>query len=351
MSIQYDEKGKLLPRNLYQIVVVDNNSKDRTANIVKDFTSNLKNPKTFLISEPEKGVVPSRISGYNFVLENETITTPYLASGDADVYFNKSWVNTIISDFKQKSVDVISCAGCFPDSFWQKVPILVERYLNEIGTIFFNKETINRLGLKGKKFLFTEQIFLDFIRPVTDGCFAITKDAYLKAGGYTREFWDKEKKEEVYGEGWRLVFNLERTGAKIFYENRVPYESSPRRLLEEPEKFLGATSYNKKMADLRSTVENHYTNLNEYAKNVDLKPVQKYIIDYYVLLKCITRPELIKKNPKYFSRYGEEIYKEIINWWNNKKTLNGKNLFLFSNQLGDKYFSRLMKTIPKQVVV
>lgn len=347
---QFDQEGNPLDKNCYQIVVVDNGSSDKTANIVKNLQKTSAKPKIHLIRESTKGVVAARITGYNFVIKNQKITSELLASGDADITFHPKWVYEILKTFEKEGADVISNAGCFQHDFWIKVPNLAQRYLDEVGTIFFNPETIDWLNVKGKKFLFTEQIFWDFVRPVTDGCFAIRKEAYIKAGGYTREFLDEQKTQEVYGEGWRLVFKLERMNTKIIYLNKAPYSSSPRRLLEEPEKFLGNQSYEGKMADLRRQDMDLYQRLNELAKEISLEEVKRYIVEYYILLKCITRPFLIRRNIHYFGYLAEEIEKRIQNFWLEEENREGKELFAFSRNLVNDYFERLLKTIPRQLV-
>jgi len=347
---QFDQEGNPLNKNCFQIVVVDNGSSDKTANIVKNLQKTNAKPEIHLIREPSKGVIAARIAGYNFVIKNQKITSEFLASGDADITFHPKWVYEILKTFKKEGADVISNAGCFHHDFWVRVPNLAQRYLEEIGTIFFNPETIDWLNVKGKRFLFTEQIFWDFMRPVTDGCFAIRKETYLKAGGYTREFLDGQKTQEVYGEGWRLVFKLERMDTKIIYLNKAPYSSSPRRLLEEPKKFLGNQSYEGQMADLRGRDMDLYQRLNELSKKISLEEVKRYIVEYYILLKCITRPPLIRQNIHYFGYLAEEIEERIKNFWLEEENREGKELFTLSRNLVNDYFERLLETIPRQLV-
>lgn len=351
LNEQYDLDNKKINKDLYQIVVVNNQSTDKTKEVVNDFIRVENNPKCFLIESEIKGVVPTRITGYNYVINNYEITTDLLASGDADINFHKNWVYHTLLNFEKHNPDVISCAGCFPDSFWIKVPTLVKKYLSEIGTIFFNIDTIKRLDLVGKNFKFTNQIFNDFGRPVTDGCFAITKKAYLKAGGYKREFETNDPTKEIYGEGWRLVFVIEKMNGNIYYQKDAYYESSPRRILEEPEKFLGAISYKGQMDDLRNTTSDLYERLDNYAKNVDLTSIKKYVINYYVILRCITQPELIDKNQIYFGNSSLGLRQDILSWWRkNGKEFKGGDLISLSEDLGNKYFEDIYSAIPLQMI-
>lgn len=349
---QKNKYGNHIDRSLYQIIIVNNNSADNTAGVVIDFQNRIEAPKIILVHEKEKGVIPARITGTNYVLNpKNNVSTKYLASGDADVIFHPNWVSSVLQHFKNTRADVLSCAGGFPLSFWKRVPRLARRYLEEIGTIFFDPPTIEWIGARGKSFLFTEQIFVDFIRPVTGACFAISRDAYLRAGGYQREFLDHKRRKEVYGQSWRLVFKLERLNAKIVYVNDAFYNCSPRRLLEEPKKFLNFASYKAgQMVDVRQVEDDKCTRLNFLADKINLEPIRRYIVEYYILLKCVTRPKLIHKNSHYFGKFQEELYKKIQLFWKRHPQVEGKKIFAFGKVLGDAYFNKILASIPRQTV-
>ena len=347
---QMDAKGNKLSHVLYQIVVVDNNSSDKTVELVKEFASENTSLKLYIVKEVQQGITNARICGYNYVLQNDDISTVYLASGDADIWYHPKWVFTVLQYFERIQPDVISNAGCFADSLWSAAPKLVERYLDEIGTIFFNQSTTVKVAQEGKKYNFTEQLFFDFGRQVTDGCFAITREMYKKAGGYTLEYWDKGKKQPIHGEGWRLCFKVERLGGIVDYVNTAPYSSNPRRILEEPEKFLSATSYDHDMTNLRNVPAAAGQRLNKFAEFVDLKPVQKYIVEYYILLRCIIKPRLIKKNIRYLTGIDDKLYQQITEWWENRKDFGSKEVFEFSHLLGEQYFEDIMQNLPREYI-
>jgi hypothetical protein len=205
--------------------------------------------------------------------------------------------------------------------------------------------------MRGKLYKFTEQIFFDFVRPPTDSCFAIREAAFEAGGGFRQEFVDKEKKLEVYGEGWRLLFKLEMQGAEVLYVNHPFYNASPRRLLQEPEKFLGFRSYKPgSMSDQRKEGESAYKHLNKLAKTIDLTPVKRYIIEYYIILKCITRPYLVYKNSQYFGSFKKQLYNDILNWRKNNPNPSGKDIFDFARDLNHKYFKRILAAMPMGLV-
>jgi len=336
------------------MVIVDNNSTDDTVKVVKKFAHECKNLNCFIITEKEKSVVAARIAGYNYILNNPLLATEILASGDSDVIFHPLWVHTVLEKFKKEHFDVLSNAGCFPLDFWQKVPNLVSRYLDEIGTIFFSKETIDWLGVRGKTFLFTEQIFFDFIRLATDQCFAIVKDTYQQIGGYTRDFLDGGKKQEYFNEGGRLLAKIERTTARIIYSNEAPYAANPRRILNEPEKLLGGKLYfqGELGKDYRDSTEDSHERLNRAALLADYSGIRKYIIKNYILLKCITRPRLLSQNARYFGDLVDALSVDVQNWWKQRRKLNsGREAIEFAELLTNKYYEKIITSFPKQRVL
>lgn len=271
LSKQTNNKGMPLKPGTFQVVIVNNASTDKTGSILKKFTESNKSFTITIIEKAEKSCVASRIIGYNFVINNPQFRTDILASADADISFHPQWVNTIIEKYKHEHFDLLSNAGCFPLDFWKKVPNLVQKYLDEIGTIFFGDEVINWLGVKGKSFWFTEQVFFDFTRLITDQCFAISRKTYESVGGYTLDFIDNKKKVEFTDEGGRLSAKIERTKAKIVYSNEAPYTASARRVLNDPIKFLGGRLYDIGYMGkvFRSTFDDKYKTLNELALNAD----------------------------------------------------------------------------------
>lgn len=351
LANQTDLQGYLISHDLFQIVIVDNNCTDHTVDVINKFKNEHKDIKCYVVQEKIKGIVAARIAGYNFILNDKSLTTELLASSDADVVFHPHWVYTILRKYDLKKYDLLSNAGCFSLDFWKKVPNLALRYLEEIGTIFFNHETIEYFGAKGKEYFFTEQIFFDFIRLATDQCFVIRSETYKQVGGYTRDFIDKEKTKEFFDEGGRLLVKVEQTSAKIVYSNEAPYSASPRRILAEPDKFLTGKSYvNGIFNDYRQTSESNYERLNQLALEIDYSYIRKYIIKNYIFLKCITRPLLITDHPEYFGRLTKEIVDKIDIWWKVTVNISGKEVMWFAEELTNEYYNQLIDILPKQKV-
>ena len=351
LAQQFDSEGLPLQKHLYQLIVVDNDSSDRTVDIIADFKRANRDVNCFVITETVKSPVAARIAGYDFVLGNDAICTDILASGDADVIFHPNWIYSSLNKFNAEKIDVLSCAGCFPREFWAKVPNLTQRYLDEVGTIFFDQETIDWLGCRGRAYLFTEQIFIDFIRLATDQCFALTREIYERVGGYTRCFSDTQRKKEVFDEGGRLLAKIERTTANIAYSSVTPYKASPRKLLNEPVTFLKGKSYRRgEMFNYRVVGDDRYDTLNDLARQIDYDWVRRYIVQNYIILKCITRPFLILKHQRYFGALAEDLLGDIQRWWANNSISSGNEVIELSEVLTNKYYSKILSCLPIQVV-
>ncbi len=99
------------PKSNYEIIVVDNASTDKTANIAKKF-------KVQLIKEPKKGVVYARQAG--FMKAKGKI----ICSTDADCIVPKNWLKKINFAFK-KNPYLVAVGGTFElinvDSFFKLI--------------------------------------------------------------------------------------------------------------------------------------------------------------------------------------------------------------------------------------
>lgn len=350
---QKDLFGSKISGETYQLVMVDNNSTDKSVEIIQKFMDNHKDIRVYLIHEKDKGVIPARIAGFRYAtLDSAIQKSKYLASVDSDTILHENWVVKMLDYFETTDADVLSFAGCYPYDFWTKLPETTKKYAREVGTIFFSSETIAWLDEPLNHYLFTEQIFFDFQRFITDTCYAVKRESYLRAGGYIREFYDQDCRNEVYGEGWRLLFRMERMGAKLVYVNSVPYMANPRRMLKEPEKFLNGNSYSDVMSDVRATSMNEYEVLEEMSKKIDFGPVKrKYVLDYYILLRTIIKPEYILIHEKYFTGFSKELFLTIQKWWESNPEPKGQEVFRFCEDLGKIYSDRVLDNIISKMMI
>lgn len=291
LQAQTDQHGRLLSEKILRLIIVDNMSTDRSLEVLETVSHGFKRPETVVLQEPKKSHIQARIRGCSFALSDESkIKRPILVGADADTLMHPQWLACVVERLTSGTTDALTCAGTFPASFWRRIPKLARRYADEIGTIFFPKETIADLGIDVSHALFTEQLFLDLGRMPSDCAFAVCKDIFERAGGYRREYWPDGR--EILAEGWHLKFRLDKIGARIAYEPRAPYVTSPRRMLHEAERLLEGKAYLDGMSDFRHPPgDSNYSALEELAVEYDFEKVRRYIIRNYILLKAVTEPD------------------------------------------------------------
>lgn len=85
-----------------EIIVVDNNSTDKTAEIVRKYPVRL-------VKEKKKGITPARNKGFN------SAKYPIIARTDADTVVPKNWIKRIKEHFHDKNVIAFSGPNYFYD--------------------------------------------------------------------------------------------------------------------------------------------------------------------------------------------------------------------------------------------
>lgn len=346
---QIDFNGEKI-NNSYQIILVDNNSNDKTISIVKSIIHEKKVKNIFIVHEKTKGIIATRIRGINAILHKEGSIkyTKYLSFCDGDITVQNKWVASIISIFEDTSTDIISFDGTFPFEFWKEVPRLARRYYNEVGDVFFNERTVSHFKFKENKSKFNHTIYKRFIRPVSGGCYAIRSSTYKRSRGYQREFVKKNGElKEVDGPTWRLSFELYNLGAHFLYLKKPFFECSARRILMDPKSFFKIKGHTdlSDLKDYRGVTSQHYRQLEKLSKDIDFTPIKNYVIKYHLIMQCFNMPNLIKLYPEYFNGFRDEIYNKIIQLKKKKKNHTGRECFLYIEQITKLYFKKILRNM------
>lgn len=339
LYFQYNENEiELFPRNKFKLFIVDNSSTDDSISKINSFKSRYTDLKVELLTELEKGVVSARKNGCNAASFDEQIDI--IINLDVDTTLSRFFLHKVFKCYEENKFDVLALRGTFPISFWEKVPQLVKNYSENVGTLFFPLDFTIQNGLSSNK-LISIDLFERFGCPVTDACFAISKKAYKKSGGYKKETSDSGS--EIYFEAWRLLYNIQHQGAKTYYIDEDLFTTSPRRFLEEPELFLNGGSYINGMADYRTNDCDLYFRLNTLSSKFDYNNVLSHVIEYYILMPTLINVELIFKNNLYFKFIDQELEQLINNWW--EVPHSGKEFLEFLQFLNLRYFERIKKNI------
>jgi len=160
--------NQTMPRKEYEIIVVDNNSSDKTKEIALKYADKV-------VLETKKGVLYARQKGI------EMASSKIILRTDADGYVPKNWVKRGFMNLN-KNPDYVAFSGFY-------IPDNNKAILKSISKFIINfRKTISSIGGK------TEWL--------TGSCSAIRKSAFNKIGGY--DFKVDPVIEDQQGIGHRL---------------------------------------------------------------------------------------------------------------------------------------------------
>ena len=179
-----------------EIIVVDNNSNDKTVSIAQKLGAKI-------VSEKKQGMIHARNKGFN------SARFEIIARCDADVVVSKNWVKKILENFENKNIDALSGPVIYHDSL-----------LKSVSTI-------------------PSYIYLELLRAVSKG------NRYLIGMNMviTKSIWNRVKNkvnldDKKVHEDIDLSLKIINVGGKIEYDNTLVVSSSSRRILEKPESFF-----------------------------------------------------------------------------------------------------------------
>ena len=176
-----------------EIIVVDNNSTDKTVEICKAFP-------TRVIQEPIQGIISARNAGFN------AATGDLIARCDGDTILPKDWICKIKDDFKKSNIDLL--AG--PVSFYD-------------GPI--------RSSIPSKLLLFT-------LKKIKKQNLIIGANMIV-----TKAFWGKIKKhicldDKRVHEDIDLALHASEIGGVVGYDKSLVVKMSARRIKKKPQSFF-----------------------------------------------------------------------------------------------------------------
>lgn len=198
-------RNQTIPREDFEVIIVDNGSCDRTREIVQDETG-IANYRLRLLAEDKKGVGYARRKGMNDAAERGI---RYLAGTDADSSVPPTWIADILNMFEKTGADCLFGSGEWDLSGFASRPDLQET---------FKEALMVRLAL-------SKHVMM---RPRGVN-FAITKEMYEKIGGMPQPADETGKSRP--GEDVQLSKLVEQHDGKIATIGCV-VKTSPRRLMQ-----------------------------------------------------------------------------------------------------------------------
>ncbi|MFZ2070670.1 MAG: glycosyltransferase [Halobacteriota archaeon] len=176
--------NQTLPRNEYELVVVDGGSADRTVELANEYAD-------FVIQQKSKGIGGARNDGVA-VARGELVATT-----DADIMIPEEWLARICADFDSKRV------------------VAVYGPINPLGDIFKYQFL---LGLFNKAAYLSARMRVFYATLGSNTAFR--RRTFLQIGGYS---------DLPAGDDYEIAFRLKRAG-KIYYDPALYVEFSMRRM-------------------------------------------------------------------------------------------------------------------------
>jgi cellulose synthase/poly-beta-1,6-N-acetylglucosamine synthase-like glycosyltransferase len=178
------------------VVVVNNNSTDRTAEVAGSYAG------VRVVDEKQKGLVSARDGGFR------ATTADLVANIDADTIVPPGWLDTVFREFEKD--DTLVCLSgpyvYYDLSAWNRFLIILFYGLTKL--IYWLNRYILRVG-----------------SVVQGGNFVFRRDAWIKAGGFNREI-------KFYGEDTDVAVRLSKVGG-VKFTLQLKMLTSGRRLAEE----------------------------------------------------------------------------------------------------------------------
>ena len=109
-----------------EIIVVDNNSADDTAKIVRRFQRAYPEAHIRLLSEKTQGLIPARNRGIN------TAKSEIIGRIDADSTLSVNWTYTVRRVFKQKNVSAVTGPVAYHDMPLPKVGLAIDSRIRRV---------------------------------------------------------------------------------------------------------------------------------------------------------------------------------------------------------------------------
>jgi glycosyltransferase involved in cell wall biosynthesis len=177
-----------------EIIVIDNNCRDKTIDIAKKFPVRI-------VRETVQGMIAARNRGFNEA-KHEII-----ARVDADVIVPPDWIKTIKQDFFQEKIDALTGPLIFYDLVFPS-PIYSEIYFSFMRLIQLGKD-----ALVGPNMIITKKIWQK-----------IKSDVCLN---------DKLVHEDI-----DLGIHINKSGGRIKYNKDLAVKASGRRIAKNPLSFF-----------------------------------------------------------------------------------------------------------------
>jgi len=298
-----------IPVESFEVVIVNNNSTDDTANIITQWikTNNVTN--FFLVSETRKGVTAARKRGFDETvlryIDRNQEGEHFILSADADNEIDKDWIKQYLTDFVETKADLL-CG----ESFYNTDEL--NGFPNILNLIAY-KKTLEQF-LKGI-----------YVGRAEGNNFGLRLSAYTQVGGFKVMYMYGEK--SVYAvatDDWCLSaeliaasFQAARSKAKVSLNGR--------KFVIALEHIIGGTLYAEGWEE-HASGESKGRDLTD-SELVELKQSQlRGIVAHQLLINIVANPIFLELEES-VSLLGSKLSQSIRNLIPVARSYCGKNSF------------------------
>ena len=288
LSLQmHSNSNKLLNKNLFEIIIVDNNSTDQTIKKITAFTNNNPDMNIVTIYEKKQGVAWARKSGMNFAVQrskerdmvHKSNNPFYLFSTDADCFVDAYWIDAQLINLRSSQAALSVCQYLYPMEHFEKRPNL-SRVISLL------------LSARDKAM----QIFGGF--PDGKG-FAVLRDKYEKVGGIETFYQLSNGKFLCHlSDDWDFGIKIRASGEKITYSKNALVETNPRRVDHALFEMIKGKAYGENgiitMRDIRPEHESTYRDTNHEESQLLFDYSIKDFVTKHIILPVLLTPNLLK---------------------------------------------------------
>lgn len=205
------------PKDLFEIIVVDNNSTDKTKRLVKEFAERFPKLDIKLVNEKQQGQIFARKKGIDMGQKST-----YLLSLDGESLVPQNFISQSIKTLQKRNVDGVAWRLKLP---WDIFLKFSEEMRENISLFIRKKEAI--------------QSFIEsyFGRNLDGSAFGIRSSVYKKIGGMRLSGGPLRYDDDIIL-GRRIIYN----GGKIV-SSRGSVVVSGRRMLADTENYLSGRSH------------------------------------------------------------------------------------------------------------
>lgn len=277
---------------ILKVFVVDNASRDKTVDIIRDFESRFPDVFSYVF-ESKIGIGYARAAGASAVsnfLKNRGVNKKYVwnITTDADVIVPENWFSAWHREVLNHQADIITGNASFSDqlkSWPYSMEVFKEndRFINSIERIV---GVINADGFNT----------------------AINQHAYDVIGPYQQFFTeDNGVQKTAPGEDWDLSYRAFRKGMQVIRTFKTEISISPRRYIDGPISYLTGEAYEEEHTRIDSDKrlgihEDPCADKVEYFSDL----FKKRNFGYYFVKSLIAKPNLL-----------DELTNKILNNQNN----------------------------------